>query len=70
MTDAMIITILENGTIKVETGKVSGVNHMTAEAFMRELPLLCGGGKQERKHRHGPCGGLVHAVQHLTGRGH
>ncbi len=70
MRDEMQVEILADGTIKVETGKVSGVNHMTAEAFMRELPLLCGGGKQERKHRHGLCGGLVHAVQHLTGRGH
>ena len=34
--DTMKITILDDGTVKVETNTISQANHMTAEAFMRE----------------------------------
>lgn len=67
--DSMNITILEDGTIKVETDKISQANHMTAEAFLRNMALACGG-KQERKHRQGVIGAACHAVQHLMGHSH
>ena len=42
--DALKITILPDGTIKMETGRVSAANHASAEAFEREVARLCGGG--------------------------
>ena len=67
--DSMNITILEDGTIKVETDKISQVNHMTAEAFMRNMATACGG-HQERKHKQGFIGSMMHSVQHTLGRSH
>lgn len=48
----MNITILEDGTIKVETDQISQANHMTAEALMRNMAQACGG-SQDRKRKHG-----------------
>ena len=67
--DSMQITILEDGTIKCETDKISQANHMTAEAFMRNMASACGG-KQERKHKHGVIGAAGHALKHALGRSH
>jgi hypothetical protein len=67
--DSMNITILDDGTIKVETDKISQANHMTAEAFLRNMSNACGG-KQERKHKHGVIGAAAHAVHHAIGRAH
>lgn len=67
--DSMNITILDDGSIKVETDKISQANHMTAEAFMRNIATACGG-KQERKHKQGFIGGLKHSIQHALGHGH
>jgi hypothetical protein len=67
--DSMQITILQDGTIKVETDKISAANHMTAEAFMRNISQVAGG-PQTRKHRHGVLGAAVHAMQHVLGHNH
>ncbi len=67
--DSMEITILDDGRIRVDTGPISQPNHMTAEAFLRNVALACGG-QQERKHKHGVLGAAVHAVQHALGSGH
>ena len=69
MSDEMNITILEDGTIKIDSGKISAQQHMTAEAFLRNISQACGG-KQERKHKHGFIGQAVHALQHATGSAH
>lgn len=71
MADKIEITILEDGTIRAETDAISPLNHATAEAFMRELATAAGG-KQERKHRQGIIGGMIHAAQHafMGGHGH
>jgi hypothetical protein len=42
-TDTLKITILEDGTIKTETDKVSMPNHASAEMFIRECARLAGG---------------------------
>lgn len=63
MADQVKITILEDGTIKVETGKISGPNHLNAEQFLREMSRLAGGtveikrrtatlGNQQSQERH------------------
>jgi hypothetical protein len=67
--DTMNITILEDGTIKAETDKISGINHMTAEALLRNLAGACGG-KQQRTHKRGVLGAVGHAIQHAFGSGH
>jgi len=43
MPDKIKITILEDGTIKLEADKISQANHVSAEAFMREIKKLAGG---------------------------
>ncbi len=43
MPDKMQITILADGTIRVETDKISGPNHLNAEQFLREMSKLAGG---------------------------
>ena len=67
--DKINITILEDGTIKADTGKISQVNHSTAEAFMRSL-ATAGGTKQERRHKHGILGAALHALDHALNRPH
>jgi len=67
--DKMNITILADGTVKIETDKISPMNHMTAEAFMRFMASACGG-EQHRKHKHGILGAAGHALQHKLGMGH
>lgn len=67
MSDNIIITVLEDGTIKTETDKVSMPNHANAEAFLRDIGRLAGG-PITRKHRHGLS--LAHAHDHHTADGH
>ena len=67
--DTMDITILDDGTIKVETDKISQANHMTAEAFLRNV-AQAGGAKQTRKHKQGIVGAAIHAFNHATGSAH
>lgn len=69
MADTMNIEVLQDGTIKIVTDKISQVNHMTAEAFLRNVAVAAGG-RQERAHRHGVLGAAVHSVQHILGRKH
>ena len=64
--DSMRITILEDGTIKTETDRVSAPNHSNAESFLRLMATLTGG-KTERRHKRGILGAVIHAAQHLTG---
>lgn len=63
MSDKIKIEILPGGIIKTTTDKVSGANHMNAEAFLREMGRLAGG-KIERKHRHGTHGTHTHTHNH------
>ena len=41
--DKMVIEILEDGTLKVTTDKISTPNHLGAENFLKEMGRLCGG---------------------------
>ena len=67
--DVINITILDDGTIKADTGRISAPNHATAEAFMRQL-AAAGGGAQERKHKAGIIGAIAHAAAHAIGHAH
>ena len=67
--DTMNVTILPDGSLKIETDRISQANHMTAEAFMRNVASAAGG-KQQRKHKQGFLGAAAHAVRHGLGMGH
>jgi hypothetical protein len=41
--DTLEIEILDDGTIKTITNKVSGANHSNAEQFLRHMAALAGG---------------------------
>jgi hypothetical protein len=41
--DAILIEILEDGTIKITTDPISGPNHMSAEALLRLIAQEAGG---------------------------
>jgi hypothetical protein len=63
--DKMMITILEDGTIKIETDKVSAANHVNAEAFVREAAKLAGGATTIKgKHAHLGLGAHEHEHEH------
>ncbi len=64
--DQMQITVLEDGNLKIEMDQISPQNHMTAEAFLRNVAQACGG-PSERKQKQGMIG---HAHQHRLGLGH
>jgi hypothetical protein len=56
MADQIKIEILEDGQISIETDKISGKNHASADEFLAEIEKLAGGPilKQKKKgiHRH------------------
>ena len=55
MSDIMEISILDDGTIRVETDKISGPQHLNAEQFLKRIGDLAGGGvtRNRRGHVHG-----------------
>ena len=57
--DKLDITILEDGTIKVDVDQVSMPNHASAENFLKLAAELSNGGKQDRTRK-----GLGHQHQH------
>ena len=70
--DVIEIEILEDGTIKTSTDRVSMANHQNAEGFLRSMSTLAGGmWKQVRKigarlahghsHEHGHEHGHTHS---------
>jgi hypothetical protein len=67
--DKLNVEILEDGTVKVDSGPVSPMNHMSAESFLRDLQKAAGA-KQERKHKQGFIGAALHALAHASGVAH
>ena len=50
--DTLIIDILEDGTIRVETDQISPANHLNADQFLKFLAELAGGEVVKTKNRH------------------
>lgn len=50
--DKIKIKVLDDGSIRIETDKVSALNHTGAENFLREIAKLAGG-KVDSKQKHG-----------------
>lgn len=68
--DKMAISVLDDGTIKIETDAVSAPNHVSAEAFVKETARLAGGTTTKKmKHSHGHLGMHEHEHEH-TYEGH
>ena len=67
--DTMKVTVLPDGTIKIDTDKVSHANHMSAESLLRNI-AVAGGEKQERRHKAGVIGAAMHALAHMAGAAH
>lgn len=58
--DQLKITVLEDGTIKVETDEVGQANHLSADKFLEAMSRLAGGdtetirkGRTHAHHHHG-----------------
>jgi hypothetical protein len=64
--DVFNVEVLEDGTIKVDSGRVSAVNHLSAEGFLRFVNLAAGGLRAVRTHKRGLVGAVVHQVQHVA----
>jgi hypothetical protein len=64
--DALTIEVLADGTIRTSSDAVSGANHATAEAFLRELGRLTGGeaSRIRRKEGHTHAHGHAHDHEH------
>jgi hypothetical protein len=60
--DELEIEILPDGTIKVQTDKVSAANHVNAEAFLKFMAELAGGKstRTRRGHHHHAHGEHTH----------
>ena len=52
--DKMLITILPGGLVKVETGRISGPNHLSADRLLRGLDEDLGGTPQVERKRAEP----------------
>jgi hypothetical protein len=64
MADQIKITILEDGTISIETDAISGTNHMSADQLLKEVEKLSGG-TRTTKHKDGHAthkhGNMIHS---------
>lgn len=61
----MELTVLEDGTVSVSTGDMSGENHLSADQMIKELQKLLGGVtvvKSTKEH--------LHKHEHKHGEGH
>lgn len=65
--DIIQCEILADGTLKLETDRISGPNHMAAESLFREL-AKAQGGEQKRTLKVGAS--LHHALHAHVGDGH
>jgi len=64
MPDEITFEILDDGTIKIEAGRVSAANHLNAENFLREAARMAGG-QVKVKHKQGH---HQHAHSHSHGQ--
>lgn len=62
--DCILIEILEDGTIKASTDKISEENHLTAEQFLTFISQLLGGSVVKQKQEHEQA--RVHNKQFMT----
>jgi hypothetical protein len=59
------VDVLPDGTVRVETGDMGGVDHKSADSFMADLALYMGGTPIDTKVEHGHS----HTHSHTHGHG-
>lgn len=64
------VTILPDGSVKIETDKVSEASHVRAERFVAELQKLLGGETVRAKRTHGHHHQGAHEHDHDHGHDH
>lgn len=62
MADEIQIEILADGTIKSSTGKIGGVNHQSAEAFLADVEKKAAG--ETKRTRRGSAPAKAHHHHH------
>ena len=50
--DIITVEILDDGSIKIETDRISGPNHVGAESLLREISKAAGGTTTRRRRVH------------------
>lgn len=60
----MTVEVLEDGTIKVTTGDMSGVDHKRADDFLKMMATLAGGTVKVDKAKHGKHHHHAHGHDH------
>ena len=68
--DVIRYEVLEDGTISIETDRVSGVNHVSADEMLAQLDAVMGGTRKTRKregheHKHASVGKHTHDHGHV-----
>lgn len=61
-TDTMTLTVLEDGTAKLEVDGISGANHVQADKLVAEFSKLLGGETVIEKRKEGR--GRIHTHSH------
>lgn len=61
-TDTMTLTVLEDGTARLEVDGISGANHVQADALVAEFSKLLGGETTIEKRKEGR--GHIHRHEH------
>lgn len=64
MADEMRITVLDDGTIKIDTDKISAPNHVNAEGFIRAIFTMAGGKSKRTLKVGASLHGALHAHTH------
>ena len=64
MADAIKITVLEDGTLKMETDKISAGNHLSAERLITALIQAQGGASKRERRGHMHAHGHTHEHEH------
>lgn len=60
----ILVEVLADGTVRTETGDLSGPNHQSADLFMKTLATLLGGSVTEEKTKHSHAHTHPHVHQH------
>jgi len=67
--DKIKFSILEDGTISIETDEISGENHVSADELLKQLAEVMGGPVQT-KHKQGHSHAHSHGHDHSHGHTH
>lgn len=70
MSDTLRMTILEDGTIRTDTDRVSAPNHQSAEAFLSDITRAMGGEATRTRKAHGHVHQHTHEHAQTDGHSH